>query len=384
MGKFDEHTWGISVSAISLEDGDMNIDQLHELARAIDEELLQTEPLTEQLRAALERLVSSPAEPTYQAQVAEAREALQTWLETAPSNTFPPAYLSWMTELRIEFLVATDLAAAIDQCFDGTDLTPSTAHNSVAEISASIEIAHRHLAAIRTAFESFSVGDGSLLPNDYEVGVQIPRGEVDNSLEGLGREFGQLNRILGAFIELTDGSPPPIEVRTISSSDFSVYLQMLPGAAAALAYALDKVLDLYKKYLDIRVIKDQMVANEVSPDVVAALDADTTTKFEEGLEEIVSDTIREFARETVAPPDPEIEVKVRFAVSDIASRVDAGYTIQVRVAENAAPDDQAEEPAPDDHFREIVSSRQRHFTYTTLPGKKILSLKPGGDAAPDA
>jgi len=82
----------------------VNAERLHAIAIAIREDLATTSALLTlgQLRDAIQSQVSSPAEPSYQAQVATSLEALLGALAFAPSNTFPPTWTQVVEELGVD------------------------------------------------------------------------------------------------------------------------------------------------------------------------------------------------------------------------------------------------------------------------------------------
>lgn len=350
----------------------MNVDQLYELSDVLDEDLSQIAPAFAALAGSLGQLSGAPADAGAQLQVSSDREALETALRAARSNDFPPSYYGWMDELGLNFADASELLLSVDAAFVGNDLTVSTAQGLIQELSDKVAQLTEQITAVLAALRFMGIQENALAEDEFALGIQVPRSEVDNSLEGLGREFGQLNRLVQPFVELTSGSPPPLEVRSISSSDFGVYLGMLPGAAAAAAYALDKVLDIYKKYLDIREIKQRMLDAEVDDEVVAALDADTTERFRRGLDGIAADVIESFGT-PAARNDHEIRIKIEHSIEGLAQRIDAGFSFEVRVGEGSEADDV--NSRPESEYREVVASRQHAMRYSKLRGARILSIE---------
>lgn len=66
----------------------------------------------------------------------------------------------------------------------------------------------------------------SLAAGESELAVLIPRSFVDNRLDEFAEELRKENQIFGVFSELATGSRPGFGIRSISSSDLSMLLQI--------------------------------------------------------------------------------------------------------------------------------------------------------------
>jgi hypothetical protein len=83
----------------------------------------------------------------------------------------------------------------------------------------------------------------------------------------LGQEFEKLDNTLGPFMELTGEGRPDFKVRSISSSEFYLFLAALPGLALTLSMIVESLLSSYEKIKGIRDkaagLEDEGVPSEV-------------------------------------------------------------------------------------------------------------------------
>jgi hypothetical protein len=89
---------------------------------------------------------------------------------------------------------------------------------------------------------------------------------VEDDLAEFATELDEIRLILRTFGELRSGRSTLFPIKTISSTDLLVYVNVIPRMAAALARSLEWIIDQYKKILDIREKLDDLRKDEVPPD----------------------------------------------------------------------------------------------------------------------
>ena len=109
-----------------------------------------------------------------------------------------------------------------------------------------------------SGFEGLNIGADDIEPGECEIGVLVPRDYVKNLLNDFGEELIELNKILSVFAELSTGSRAGFEIREISSSDLSVFLDLAPAVGACLAVSIERIVALYKKLLEIRKLHNEL------------------------------------------------------------------------------------------------------------------------------
>lgn len=363
----------------------MNVDRLHSIAKAVSAEIqgIDLAGKMAALQSALTNQANSPQEPSYQQTVATSRQALVDVLAIAPSDSYTPTWRQAMEELGFDNLLGAELLGRIDEIFNRNQITTSVARDEITQLTTDLQELVNALQSMLESFAYFKISTEDLEPGEAEVGVLIPRPAVKEELPELGEEFQELQKILSPFLELAEGSRPPLKVRTISSSDYTVYVAMAPGAALSLATALDRILDVYKKILDIRASHQQLADQGVPPEVLAPLKDHANKRMADETERLASEMVDASAAVADSGRANELKIEVRLSLNALANRIDHGYNLDVRAQPEPEPepsDEETESAAEGWANREAlrrINNLAPNLAFVNRTGKPILSLPEG-------
>lgn len=379
----------------------MNAERLHAVARRVRDDLAATDlpGLMQRLAEALANMASAPQDPTHQSTVSTLRSELAAALTSSVVNTFSPLERQVIDEWGVAELLGAELLATVEQIFQANQITAQTAQEQIAELVTPLQALKAQLDQLTAAMAGLSVVSEELAPGEFEIDVLLPRAAVRNELGALGVELKELDDILQPLIELATGSRPGIEIRSIGSTDFTIFLAALPAAAVCIAKAVDEVLKVYERILSIRRVKAELESLELEDgeDAIeqASLPLETyaTSAMEKGVTEVATALVAEFASDRLPEGrSHELEVAVTRSLRAIAGRIDDGYNIAVRVGALPVADEEEEEAIDDQSAaarRELeeqvqaVEERTRSLNFMNLSGSRILSLDPSVNAAED-
>jgi len=359
----------------------VNVERLHAIALSVRADLDQTGSVaaTASLRDALRNSIASPQEPSHQEAVSTGLQNLLDALTAAPSNDFPPLWVEALEELGISELVGAELAHRLRLIFERNQITPSVAADEIDAIATELSGLDAALTQLLAGLAHFELGSEDLDPGRAELGVLIPRPAVRDELELLGSEFVELQRLLGPFLETATGSRPPLTVRTISSSDFGVFLDVAPQAAAFVAVAVERLVALYKQLLEIRKLRQDLADQGVPAERLDGIDDHANEHMATGIEAVADELLA--SREEASPGrDNELRIELKLSLNAIANRIDRGYNIDVRAEpeehDDASDDEENEPPAEGADgaaLRRIVEISPK-LRFINRSGEPILSL----------
>ncbi len=357
----------------------MNAERFHAIVRALDAELDATnlKAALGELAAATRQLAGDPAQVPTQQQVAQIRNDLENTLRDAQSNDFSPAWREALDELGVSDLLGEALAEQIEATFSRNEITPATAADEIEGLQNRITNLAEAIGQARMALDFFQVGAENLDPGEFEIGFLIPRQAVQDGLGALGEEFRQLKKILGPFTELADEGRPDLRIRSLSSSEFQVFLESTPVVAASIAAAIDRLLAAYERILNIRQKRKELAENEDVPDEVLEPLAQHANSLMEAEIELIVDEIVVAAKLADQGRLNELRNELRLSLNALATRVDQGYNIEVRAGELPPVDEEGEETDVDPETRdaaEKVRETQKRLEFMNITGKPILSL----------
>jgi hypothetical protein len=171
--------------------------------------------------------------------------------------------------------------------------------------------------------DQLDIGAEDLEPGGAEVTVSIPLPAVRSELQPFGQELVELQRIFGPFLEVGTGSRPQLSLRSISSSDFTLFIVASPLIVTELGWGVKSVLDVYKTLLEIRKLRSELKDAGASEETLAAVDRDADSIMDRGLapaaEEIVAS-----AQANITERKAKLKIEVRASLNALANRIDKG------------------------------------------------------------
>lgn len=349
----------------------MNAERLHVITLAIQQEMQSTNILVvmQLLRDTLQQMVSQPAHPQHQQNVSARRKEMRELLDNSRTRDFSPSWQQVVDEIGAGGLIGLPLRDRVESIFARNQITPSVAHE---EISALCDELHQMAQAIDAAVKAFKllrIGAEDLSPDEVEFGLVVPRLQVDNKLKQFGDELLKLNRALGPFSELVGEARSGYEIRTISSSDLSVYLHVLPQVGACLAVAIERIVSLYKQILEIRKLRRDLSDTGVPTEALAGVEEHVNGIMTDGIDALVAELMTKYGTKIDKGRRNELKADLRAALNQFANRIDRGFNIEIRVA----PVEEEEQPAG---TQESVVDNMRAISELS---RKIEFLKPVGD-----
>lgn len=366
----------------------MNVEELRDIAETLLDHATETDAvgLLEQLRQAVERQTNNPQDSGAQSAVADARSSLAESLRSGVADEFNARWRRMVDDMGIGILLPREMLGRLDELFLQHQVTIQVVNEGIAAMANEVTSAVEQLKSLVAALDFLNIESSGLLPGQFEAEVVIPRAEVDNSLSGLGREFEELEDLIRPFVELDVGSPPPLEVRQIASTDFMAALLMTPGAAVLLSKAIDGVLAVYERVLRIRKLRQELREAGLPEETVERVEQDATELVEREIPTIVRNVMERAASMSEDGRRNEIEIAVTRSVRGIVRRVDNGFRMTVRAGPPPEPDE-ADGEGPDSHppssqiaaARNLVLESQRRADSQELVGDPILRELAAGD-----
>lgn len=359
----------------------MNVERLHSLLLSAISEIedCNTPELLTGLRDRTQQLASNPQHPDIQRDFADQRSRLMEALGLAASNSLSPGTVRDLDNLNILKYLGSSLADHIDMILTLNEITLTVASDQITQITEELQHLYDSLKSVLAAFGSLNIGKDEPAVGEVEASVILPRSSIDNSLRSLGAEFRELERIFADVTELATGSRPPTRVRSIASSDFSVYVELVPEAAAFLAVAVERVVALYRNLLEIRRIRSEAVTAGISDNQLQGIDEHIAERMDKGVDEAVDEL---FVEMEIAISDDsrknELKISLKRSLSDVAARIDRGYQFDVRVGEiledTNEDSSEAEEQSRLASSLQLIENSREGLTFLRLEGDPILQL----------
>lgn len=271
----------------------------------------------------------------------------------------------------------------MEDIFSQNQITPSVAQQELQLLANQLQTLSSAIDQLLAGFKSLNVGREDLAPGDCELGVLVPRAFVDNRLDRFAEELEELNRIFGVFAELSTGSRPSFEIKTISSTDLSIFLEVGAIVGACVATAVERIIALYKNLLEVRKLQGELVKQGVDKKNLTGLENHAGSIMDSGIDALVKELLAEYKGKSDAGRKNEISIELKFALKKVANRIDRGFNIEVRMEEPAMPAEADEEA--DAKVKALAKSHEKiqaasaNMQFLKLDGEPILRLAENKD-----
>lgn len=323
----------------------MNAERLHAIVIALNKEVTGRGVVNkmQEMVNALQNVVNQP-HPSHQQNLATSRDAMYAAVTDTASDEFSPTWRQILSEIGGDDLFGKNLKEDIEAVFARNQLTPAVALEDLRKLLDRLQKFTTALDEVASSFRLFEIGHEQLAPGECEIGVLIPRPAVSNRLLDFAKELNELGFILNTFSEVATGKKDELTIRTISSSDLLVYLQAAAPYAACLGVAIERVAATYKQLLEIRKLRQEIRKQGVPEDRTAGIEKYANELMERGIEETSLAIVDGFYKEKEKDKGRKNELTnaVRISLKEIASRIDRGFNLEVRVEPLAAKDQTAE------------------------------------------
>jgi len=357
----------------------MNAERLHALCLSLQKEINQFQ-INEKLQQAtqfLQQIVNQPQQPQPQQQLSNLLKELNDKLSNSPSDAFSPAWRQSLEEIGGEELLGITLLERITEIIERNQITPSAAHQEIQQIHQEFQKFKSGIDNTVAGLKALNIGYEQLEPGECEVGVVIPRKAVNNQLNDFGKELQELNFIFGTFAELASGDRENYEIKSISSSELGIYLAAIPPVAACIAHAADKIIDFYKKLIEIRKHKTELKILGLKEKEMQGITDHSNKIMKEGIESLTVEIINNYYVGNDDNRKNELSNAVKISLNKIANRIDKGFNIEVRAEPEETPEEETgetEQYEKNQEFIRKVIEVSEALRFLNLDGERILEL----------
>ena len=361
----------------------MNAEKLHRILLEIENELIEEDLLNRirNLKEHLQNQINQPQVPSHQINFANSLQEIYDELEDSLTNDYSPGWKQIIKEIGGEYLLGEELKASLEAIFSANSITPSIALSSLEKIIGSLEKFEQGISKTIEGLSILNIGSDELSPGTCELGYLIPRSYVKNKLSSLQKEIAELSFILGNISEIAEGKKEEFEVRTISSSDFLLYVIVGLTVADILSSAIERIINNYKTILEIKTLRNQLKEKGVPSKDTKGIESYANKLMKDEIDNITAEVI-----EANYTGDPlrknEISNGLRISLNKIANRIDQGFNIEIRVEALEEGDKEIKNDTDlNSKYNKLseIQKRSKTLEYKNIYGEQILQLKENND-----
>ena len=354
----------------------MNVERLHRILIDLDAEIDEKNfhGILANVQAHLQNQVNAPQDPNHQKKLVQSLNNLGDTLINSSYNDYSPSWKQIISEIGGENLFGGELKQKIDEIFARNQITPANALEEIKHINTAFTTFQSHIKQAVDSFEGLNIGTEELEKGQCEFGYTIPRDFVENKLTSFEEEIHELNFILNSLSEAITGKKQDYEVKTISSSDFLLYIIIGLQVADILSKATERILSIYKQILEIKKLRNELKEKGVPATQTKGIETHANSLMEKEIKKISKEIIDENYEGDNGRRN-ELQNAVTFALNKLANRIDNGFNVEIRI--NALPEPEETEEEEVELSKEDIEKYEKVKTIIER-SKNIENIKSGG------
>ena len=343
----------------------MKVGRLHAALNAVhgDYSDNSVDELLKGLQAALVNYVNQPT-PEQSTAFKESYSNLATALRDSDLNLSSPLRRQILDEINAFPQIGVGLLDRITLAIERNNITPADALTEIKTIIKEVNEYQENVHDLIALFENLELEYDELEEGQFEVGISLPCGITGGTLEGMEKEVHQLNQVFRTFKEVAGDEMTSVSFRHVSSSEWQIFLECVAQVALCTAVAIERIVALYKKLLEIRKLREEISKN-VPKQALTSVDDYLKSVVEQGLQEIADDLLKDFYKGKVQGRQNELKSGLASALKYIADRTDHGATFEVRACEPEEPEAKSDQEAKSKDFRASLKKYRSELQIAT-------------------
>ncbi len=365
----------------------MNVERLHRILIDLNDDIKTSNVITHltQVQTHLQNQINQPNQPAHQTNLVSSLEKLYESLSSSKYNRYSPSWKEIISEISGEASLGIELKNEIEQILVSNAITPAKALNDIQVMLSDFQQFQSGIKNTLTGLGKLGFEEETLEPGECELGYTIPRLYVENKLSGLKNELAELNFILNNISEIVTGEKQEHEVKTISSSDYLLYIVIGLQVANVLSKGVERILTMYKTILEIRQLRNELKQKGVPDTETAGVESHVNTLMESEIKKIAEEAVEEHYNGN-AGRKHELENGMVIALNKLANRIDRGFKVEIRIEPLPEPAEE-EQLTPEEQQRldlvQSISESANNIEYIDNLGESILGLPEEDDKKPN-
>lgn len=358
----------------------MNAERLHAISTVLRGEIDSRDVLgnLQNLVNACQQLSNQQSNTGLQQNFASFRDSFYKSVTDTPSDKFAPTWRQVLVELGGDQLFGQSLKERVERILAENQVTLVVAYQKLDSILNDLRNFHKSLTQLTDGLASFKIGKEVLEPGEAEIAVLIPRAAVHSRLDEFADELNELKFILNTFSEVSTGHADELHIRTVSSSDLSVYLKASPRFGAMVAKVVTFLVNTYKTILEIKRISQEIAKANMPDEFVEKTAEYANGHMRREIEKFAVEIVHEYPHQSDNGTKNELALKVRASLEKMANRIDDGFNFEVRIE---APKTANQDPQIKQDVATIQAATVQ-MQFMRISGPRILSLPGKIEEAP--
>ena len=305
-------------------------------------------------------------------------EELKAAIESGQCILLPPSGIAILERLDAVNLCGSGLLKKV-RAIVGSAETPAAKVSQLQQLHQRVDKFTQTATAMRDAMQEVNIQAKPIPDDAAEVEVRLPSGFIDDSLGGLAKETGRLNRALLDIVECVSGGRPALKIRSLSSGSIEIFLTIDPVSGAAIATLIAALLGLIDRILQFMTNRLSYQEKGAPEDVLERLAALEQAERDEDLKKLSEALLAKIGNEARRN---ELRDAVTGSVHYLADRLDKGMEVTVAILPSAVPEE--EPPVNGDEIsaeraKWLIAQSMKEVRRIERQSEPVLALPPSSE-----
>jgi hypothetical protein len=315
----------------------MTADKLYSTLKFIEnlDSKLALQKSLDSIREALDNLVSSPAQPQYQSNLATALASFAA-AAVKMAEAITPSQRSSIKGMGGEEFFDPAIAEKIKTSVQTNAMTPSVAQGFVQDLATRRSSFLSTVKGARQNLEKLGIRDSETKAGSADVAFLIPRNLFANELGSLAKELSFISRLMQDYSEAVTGQATQPELEQLSSSIPTVTLLAGLLVLDKLGTVVNKFLEAWEKIQKIRRVRGELTDMGLKGAAVEELTEQITETIDQTVEESVELVVNKYPGDEGRKK--ELSNAIRQDTRRLFGQIERGLTIELRVGAKSEKD----------------------------------------------
>ncbi len=285
----------------------------------------------DQMSSHCANMVSQPQQPAHQTNFSSVLDTLEESLSQSWFSKMTPLEDEILTSIELGSLRNAELIHTIRKTLSENSVLPAILQKTVVRYTETIKAALQKAQTTRNGLKDLGFEGDKLSSGIGEVAMRIPRGLIDENFEGFISDAKFLNDLMATTSEIVLGEPTPLKLRSIASSDYAIYLEMLPEVVGFTVLAIERVMNGYKTLLEMKVLKQQLSDRHLPEDISKLIQEQIDERIKEVARKGVEEAIAEWKPKAKTGRLNELKILAGKRLGELTRKIESGYELDGRV-----------------------------------------------------
>jgi hypothetical protein len=293
---------------------------------------LRLQASLEAIRDTLNNLVTSPAHPEQQSNLASALKNFTTAAEEL-GKTLTPSQIASLADAGGAEYFDPSIADKVKTSVSTNAMTPSVARDYVQDLA---NRRARYLTTVEqtlSGLDKLGVSGQELAPGDSDMAFIVPPDLFDNQVASFAKELIFINNLVQHFSEALTGAPEPVLLQSLSSSMPTITVAASARVTEGIAIAVNQFLEAWEKADKIRRIRQELIDMGLKKQTFDDLTDQITNTVDQIVEDSIQATLSNYDHDSVRKR--QLEVALRQDTRRLFGQIERGLAIHFRARPRA-------------------------------------------------